>query len=115
MNIIQQVTSDPLQTRSVRIPNNNLFTFTMYFMPMQQSWFITNLTYLTFVLNGLRISNSPNILHQWRNILPFGLACFSTNDREPQLVDDFSNGLSNLYLLSQADCQAYEEFLTSGS
>ena len=77
-----------------------------------------NLTYtnanITFTLNGLRITNSPNMLNQWKNILPFGLACFSTANREPSLQQDFASGNSVLYVLTQAEVTQYSEFLALG-
>ena len=64
------------------------------------------------VLNNMRIVNSPNMLHQYRNKIPFGLACFSITQREPNLQDDFSNAASTLYILTEAECQAFTEYLS---
>lgn len=82
---------------------------------MQYGWFINNLTYGTFVLNGLRITNNPNILYQWSNQIPFGLACLTRQLREPSQQEDFSSGVSKIYLLNEAEVQAYVEFLKNGS
>ena len=79
---------------------------------MQYGWFITSLVYGSFTLNGIRISNSPNILNQFRNQIPFGLACYSTNNREPMLQYDFSSGASILYILDQAETQEYADILS---
>lgn len=95
------------------LPDGSTLTMTIYFIPMQQGWFITNLTYQDFVLNGLRITVSPNMLNQFRNQIPFGLACFSTGNREPSLQQDFSSGNCILYLLSQAECQQYATILSA--
>lgn len=89
-------------------------SLTIYFNANAQGWFIQNLTYSTFVLCGFRIVNSPNLLYQWQNILPFGLACFSINNSalDPSFVEDFLSGNSSLYILTQAECQQYAEFLS---
>lgn len=79
---------------------------------MQLGWFITSLAYLSFELKGLRISNSPNMLYQFRNRIPFGLACFSMDKREPSLQSDFVSGASKLYVLTEAEVDAYTEYLS---
>jgi hypothetical protein len=112
VNIIQQITSDPLQQQTLILPDGSSLNMLVYFVPMQFGWFITNLTYGTFILNGLRITNSPNMLNQFKNQIPFGLACFSTNNREPSQQQDFSSGASTLYLLTQAEVAQYSEFLS---
>lgn len=114
MNLIQNVTSDALQQQSIILPNGSTLTFTLYFRPIQQGWFFNNITNGTFVVNGLRVTNNPNMLNQWRNLIIFGLACFSTTTREPSQQQDFSSGASNLYLLTQADVAAYTEYLQLG-
>lgn len=114
MFIIQQITSDPLQQMTLVLSDGTSLTMTVYFVPMQQGWFITNLTYGSFVLNGLRITVSPNMLNQFRNLIPFGLACYSNGNREPSLQQDFASGSCILYLLSQEECIQYSELLTLG-
>ncbi len=114
MFLIQRVTSNPLQKQSLVLENGNIVTITMYFVPLQTGWFITELTYLDFTLHGLRITNSPNMLNQFRNQIPFGLACFSTANREPSLQQDFSSGASKLYILNEAEVEEYAEYLANG-
>lgn len=114
MFIIQQITSDPLQKQTLILPDGSQLQLTIYFVPMQFGWFITNLTYGDFQINGLRITNSPNMLNQFRNIIPFGLACYSVQNREPTQQEDFSSGTSQLFILSQAECAQYAELLDNG-
>ena len=113
MRLIQQVTSDTRQKQSITLPDGSIVQLSIYFMPMQYGWFIDELVYGDFILKGLRITNSPNMLRQWKNKLPFGLACISKGDREPMLQEDFSSGNSNLYLLSEDEVQAYEDYLSA--
>ncbi len=114
MYLIQQVTDDSLQLQTLILPDGSSLSLTIYFVPMQYGWFITNLTYGSFVLNGLRITNSPNMLHQFKNQIPFGLACVSTDDREPSQQQDFSSGASKLFIVSAAEVEQYSEFLSGG-
>lgn len=94
--------------------NGNILNLTLYFISLQQGWFITNLTYNNFTLNGLRVTASPNMLNQFRNQIPFGLGCFTTLLREPSLVQDFSSGNFNLYILDQSEIDEYAQILSLG-
>lgn len=114
MLLINQITSDPLQQQNLVLSDGTQVLIQLYFRPLQFGWFINVLSYGDFKLQGLRITNSPNMLYQWRNKLPFGLACFTTNLREPSQQDDFSSGASKLYLLTEAEVNEYTEFLTHG-
>lgn len=111
---IPKITSNPYQKQNLVLPDGSVVTIIMYFRPMQYGWFLNQLTRNDFTINGLRITNSPNMLHQFINQIPFGIGCFSSANREPSLQEDFSSGASKLYILSQAECVAYQEFLRSG-
>lgn len=115
MLLIQQLTSDPLQSQNLVLPDGSQLTLTIYFSPMQLGWFITSLIYGAFTLNGLRITNSPDMLYQFKNEIPFGLACFTKGNREPSQQQDFSSGASSLYILTSAEVEQYSEFLANGS
>lgn len=111
---IQQITANPLQRQSLILPDGSTVDLTLYFRPMQFGWFAEEIVRGSFTLQGLRITNSPNMLHQWRNVIPFGLACFSAASREPSQVQDFSSGASQLYLLTAAETAEYARFLELG-
>lgn len=114
---MQQITSIlnyANQSQTLILTDGTSLVLNLSFSPQQAGWFITSLTYGAFELNGVRITNSPNMLHQFRNQLPFGIACFSTDDREPQFQQDFSSGASILYLLTKAEVNQYEEFVSGG-
>jgi len=113
MLLIQQVTSDTLQKQTIVLEDGSSFTITLYFMPLQYGWFIQELVYGDFILRGVRVSNSPNILRQWKNKIPFGLACISKGKREPYFIDDFSSANSSLYVLTESEVQAYEDYLSA--
>ncbi len=111
MNQITQISDNALQKQSLLLEDGTVFSITMYFVPLQTGWFITELTYGTFIIRSLRITNSVNMLNQFRNLIPFGLACLSTANREPSFQQDFSSGASKLYILTQAECEEYAEIL----
>ncbi len=114
MRQILGLTTNPLQSQTLVLDDGTAFTLTIYFRPMQQGWFINNLTYGSFVLKGVRITNSPNILYQWQNKLPFGLGCFSVDNREPSLQEDLSSGATSLNILDQADVLEFGAYIRAG-
>ncbi len=111
---IQQITNDASQQQSLVLPDGSAVLLQINFKPLQIGWFITKLVYGDFELYGVRITNSPNILYQFKNQIPFGLACFSTANREPSQQDDFSSEASKLYILTEAEVQAYSDYITNG-
>ncbi len=112
MNIIQQITSDTLQKQTLILDDGTSFNLTIEFKPMQFGWFIRELSYGDFLLQGMRICVSPDILYQFKNQLPFGLACFSKDSREPTLQDDFSSGNAKLYILGQSEVTQLSEYFS---
>lgn len=112
MKEIQQMTSDARQKQVLLLEDGTKIEIHFEFKPMQLGWFITHMVYGDFELRNLRITNSINFLHQFKNRIPFGLSCLSTGDREPSLQEDFSSGASTLYLLSADETREYAEFLS---
>lgn len=115
---IQQVTNAPLQKQTLVLPDGSFLSLSTYFRSMQFGWFIKELSYpLTnrdFILKEIRITNSPNMLHQWRNILPFGLGCFTSQEREPTQQDDFLSGACTLYILTAEEVATFASLLSNG-
>lgn len=114
MLLIQQITSDAKQQQTLVLPDGSTVLLQLYYRPMQYGWFVNELSYGGFTLYGLRVTNSPNMLHQWKNKLPFGLACYTVDNREPTQQEDFSSGNAKLYILTEAEVAAYAEFLANG-
>lgn len=114
MYLIQQVTSDPNQKQTLILPNGQSVLFQIYFVPMQLGWFATQIVYGDFTLNNLRLTVSPNMLRQFKNEIPFGLACYANLgiSREPTQQQDFESGAFSLYLLDAAEVQEYENVLS---
>lgn len=106
------VSSAPYQRQNVILADGTQLSLTLLYRPLQHGWFLTELVYKDFTLNGRRVVNSPNLLHQYRNRVPFGLACFSTGNREPTFQQDFAGGGSSLYVLSPAEVTQYTGYLT---
>jgi len=109
---IQNLTSDSRQKQTLVLPDSTSIVLELFFIPMQFGWFISSLTYGDFVLTGVRIVNSPNMLYQFRNQIPFGLKCVTQGDREPSQLEDLSSGAVKLYILTRAEVEQYVEYLS---
>lgn len=113
MNQITQISDNPNQTLTINLPDGSAMTMQIYYSLTQYGWFILNLAWNDFTLNGIRICNNPNMLRQWENILTWGLACYTSNNREPTQLEDFNSGQSILYILTEAEVQQYSETLSN--
>lgn len=115
MRQILRITNYALQDHQLILDDGSVVSIELYFRPNQQGWFFNYIRYLdTFEVNGLRITSNPNMLQQWRNLIPFGIGCFSVENREPMLQNDFLSEASKLYILNEDDVEEYTEFLTGG-
>lgn len=112
---IEGITSAPKQEKTIILPDDTEFTMVMRYIDSQSGWWIDNLTYVDFKLNGLKIVRSINLLDPFRNIIPFGLACTSNEDREPYFIQDFERGFCSLFLLINSDKRVIENFLKEGT
>lgn len=106
------VTDDILQDQQLILADGSLITIEIYFRPMQYGWFFNTISYGSWTLNGFRIVNSPNMLHQYKNQIPFGIACQTVGSREPMFQEDFQQGNSSLYLLNQTEIIDFSNFLS---
>lgn len=112
MQKIQQITDYPLLKQTISLPDGTTFQITLYYVTRQNGWFIRELSYGNFVLRNIRVVSSPNILHQWKNQLPFGIACFTVDNREPMFQEDFLSSASEMFLLTKDEVEAYGDYLS---
>lgn len=104
---ITNLTSDARQKFTIIGENGEIIPTYLYYLPTQIGWFM-DITYGTFTANGLRLCVSPNIISQWKNIIPFGLLCTSNDGQDPYYLDDFTTGRINIYLLNSDDVEKFD-------
>lgn len=114
MLLVQQITSKPLQKQTLVLDDGTSVVIELYYRPNQMGWYFNEISRNDFILRGVRVTNSPNILHQFKNQIPFGLGCFSIENKEPTSIEDFSSGTSKLYILTALEVLMYSEYLASG-
>src|SRR5215475_2405336 len=98
MTKVQGISNSANQLFTIFLPDGESFQLTLKFSPMQTGWFC-GVEYKDFKVEVLRVCNSPNILAQFSHLLPFGLACFLTSNREPFFQEDFSAGNAALCVM----------------
>lgn len=110
MYLVSNLSQDPQQTQTLSLYDGTTLSIQLYYNVSQIGWFMT-LSWGSFQLNNFRICNSPNLLNQYRNRLSFGIACLTTDPREPTQILDFSSGASQLYILDADEVQEYASIL----
>lgn len=113
MQQIQGITSQPNQQMTVILPDGSPLVITMLYRESQTGWYFTSLDWNSgqWIENGRRIVTHPNMLRQYENQIPFGLACYTVNNREPTQLQDFLSGASSLFLLTAAEVQEVEALI----
>lgn len=107
MNQIDNLSDDANQLTRVALPDGSLVSLALVYRPATQRWTVS-VTRNDFTVNNVNLCVHPNILRQWRNLIPFGLACVTTDSGDPVLIDDFTSGRATLYILTQADVTEVE-------
>lgn len=110
---IQGWTQESCQNQTLLLPDGTAINLTMNYIPNQYGWFIQNLTYGNLILQNLRMVVSPNILQQFKNQIPFGLACFTTDGMESTQQQDLNSNYATLYVLTAAEVAEYSGILSA--
>lgn len=110
MQQIANITSDTKQRRLLILENGSNMELYLEYRTFQLGWFAA-ITYGDFKVQNLRVTTSPNFLHQYRNLIPFGLACKTDENQDPLLPEDFEQGRSSLFLLNATETKLVEDFI----
>ena len=107
MQQITKLTDQSKQRIVIVATDGTLITFNFYYSETQECWNV-DVSTASFLLNGIQLVNSPNLLRNYRNIINFGLFVNSTDRLDPQYLNDFASGRVSLYLLSALEVEAFE-------
>ncbi len=114
MNLISGLTDNPTQTATLVLADGSRASLNLYFRPNQVGWFY-DLALGTFAVNGRRLVSSPNLLRQFRELIPFGIAVAGVANADPLRQEDLVDGTVSLYLLDGADVADVEAALYPGN
>jgi hypothetical protein len=107
---INTLTNDPNQTLTLKIPTGDQITFKLRYMESNKGWYFS-FTYGSFSINNQRIVVGYNMLRKFRELLPFGFACTTSDNYEPIFKDDFSSGRAKFFLLDASDLNSVETLI----
>lgn len=109
MQVITSLTQSPNQIHQLVLDNNDTAEFKLRYYARMLSWYF-DLTYNNKTINNVKIVLHPNILRQFRNILPFGITFFTDNGSpiEPFQKTDFSTGRVKMGILNSEEVNLIE-------
>lgn len=111
MVLIDNLNDAADQLTALQMSDGSVGTLELLYQATISRW-IFNFVHPTFpngALNGQMLCVHPNILRQWKKIIPFGLAVVSSTGNDPVNVTDFADGSIRLYLLEAADVVTVEQ------
>ncbi len=104
---LTQLGNEPKQQLEMILANQEQVRLYFEYKANQLGWFFS-FEYDNEKYQNIRLTTSYNTLRAYRNWLPFGLRCDTTDDEEPMYIDDFLIGYAKVYLLTKQDVQAIE-------
>lgn len=101
------ISEEPNQNLIFQLDDGTSLSCTLSYYRGQRGWFYS-IQYGELLLNSRRIVTSLNMLRQFRDIIPFGLACLTTDGLEPIFKNDFKSGRAALFFLNEEDIERVE-------
>jgi len=110
MNIIDGLGNEAYQIIQLVLSDGSVAVLELKYRPMTQRWNldVVHDTFPAGAVRGIGLSAHPNLLRQWRNVIPFGLACVTNTGVDPFSIEDFATQRAVLYLLQGADVRTIE-------
>jgi hypothetical protein len=87
MFALNNLTADANQTSQAVLADGSTVIFSFRYRPAVQRWTF-DVTWGSFVANGLGLSTHPNRLRTWRQVIPFGLAVAVADGTDPFMAND---------------------------
>lgn len=110
MQIIGSISESSNQLIKPRLEDGSIINLELKYFPAIQRWII-NVTHETFTVNGINLCSSFNILRQWKNVIPFGIACLTIDTADPIFIDDFISGRASIFILNEEEIQLFEDYV----
>lgn len=107
MKQITEISQEPKQKLDIVLEDNQEFELKLEYSDQQEGWFYS-ITFGDVIINNSRIVTGANILRNYQNILPFGIAIATDDLSEPFLIDDFSSERVKLFVLTEEEVEGIE-------
>ena len=113
MKQITRLTDSAQQTFILIGENGEEINFALRYMPTQLSWFFDIDDGNSLTLKGAYLGVGANVLRNFRNNTPIGLAVISTDGFDPRDISDFTDGRVAIYLLNTEEVSLIEDGITN--
>lgn len=110
---ITNLTNFADQITQLQLVDGSIVTMELIYQGATERW-IMNISYGDFEDDGIGVCCYPNLLRQWKEILPFGIACVTADQTDPFDINDFATGRAIIYLLDSADIIQIENTVFGG-
>jgi hypothetical protein len=107
MQQITNLSDEADQLTKVVLADGSVVTFELTYISAIERWAFS-VVHTTLTLNGSILCAGPNVLRDFRNIIPFGLGCYSTDGADPFYIEDFLSGRITLYVLDASEVAFFE-------
>lgn len=102
MTTVTGISSQPKQQLTLVLEDGSQVSVYLEYRPQQLGWF-ANFSWGDWIVNGLRLVSTPNLLHSWFKLIPFGLAITTAQEADPLNPTSFASGLSTMVVLNAAE------------
>lgn len=110
MRLINSLSDAADQLVTISLDDGSTVQMEFFYRAGAQRWFM-DIVHSSITLRGYGLTQGPNILRQWRNIIPFGIAVQSVDLIDPIQADDFQTGRVSIYVLNAAEVQTIEQIV----
>lgn len=101
-----------IRIASFTLDKGYLVEILLRYFPYMKFWTIdVTCEQENFKTNGIRITNTTNLLRDYSNFIDFDIMCISKNKDDPFDLNSFSSGNHILYLLSEDEKRDSEKGL----
>lgn len=108
MKLINSLTDAADQQVTIILDDGSILQLEFNFRAGVQRWFL-DVSHSLLTLKGFGLTQGPNILRQWRNLVPFGIAIQAVDLIDPIQNTDFQSGRVSCYILNAAEVQQVEQ------
>jgi hypothetical protein len=96
--LISNLGDEADQLSKVVLADGSVVAFEFIYLPAIERWSF-NFSHPDLTVNSLILCAGPNVLRDYRNIIPFGLSVLSTDGADPVYIEDFTSGRITVYVL----------------
>lgn len=108
MKIVSGIVAQPKQQFNLTLDDGSIVSMYLEFCSQQLGWFFDIAWGENFLIRGVRLVASPNLLRSYQHIIPFGLGVLTKGNVEPMTLPALNDGTTTVYLLDAADVAAIE-------